>query len=76
MTIRIRDNYTGDISSASLNPDDILARSHGCVRQLGWYDLIVTSDEDANFCWQFAGHVEDGRDSISDPALGRETLGE
>ncbi len=73
-TIRIRDSYTGEVSCTSLNPDDVLAHSHGCVRQLGWYDLLVTSDEDANFSWRFAGHIEDGRDSISDPALGRGTI--
>ena len=73
-TIRILDTYTGEVSDASLSPDDILTRSYGCMRQFGWYDLRVTSDEDVNFCWQFAGHIENGRDSISDPALGRRMI--
>ena len=73
-TIRIRDNYTGDAVDKSLSPDDILNRCLGCTPQFGWYDLVVTSDEDANFCWQFAGHIEDGRDSVSDPALGRREI--
>ena len=36
----------------------------------GWYDLTVTIDSDKNTLWRIAGHVETGRDSASDPALG------
>jgi phospholipase C len=36
----------------------------------GWYDLIVTVAEDPSFNYRLAGHVETGRDSFSDPALG------
>ena len=36
----------------------------------GWYDLIVTVGEDPTFNYRLAGHVETGRDSFSDPALG------
>jgi phospholipase C len=37
----------------------------------GWYDLALTVDSDPTFRQQLAGHVETGRDSASDPALGR-----
>lgn len=36
----------------------------------GWYDLTVTVSSDKNALWRLAGHVETGRDSVSDPALG------
>jgi phospholipase C len=36
----------------------------------GWYDGAITSSGDATFVRQLAGHVESGRTSISDPALG------
>jgi phospholipase C len=36
----------------------------------GWYDVTVTSGADAAFVRRLAGHVEDGRPSVSDPALG------
>jgi len=36
----------------------------------GWYDLTVTVNSDSNALWRIAGHVETGRDSVSDPALG------
>jgi phospholipase C len=36
----------------------------------GWYDLTLTVDSDPTFRQQIAGHVETGRDSMSDPLLG------
>jgi phospholipase C len=36
----------------------------------GWYDLTITVDADSTAQWRIAGHVETGRDSMSDPALG------
>jgi phospholipase C len=35
-----------------------------------WYDLRVTVDTDPLFVRMLAGHVETGRPSMSDPALG------
>ncbi|POR54922.1 phospholipase C [Paraburkholderia eburnea] len=40
----------------------VLASSHH------WYDLTVTSPDDSTFARRYAGHVETGRPSISDPA--------
>ncbi|MGW7238368.1 phosphocholine-specific phospholipase C [Streptomyces sp. NPDC054804] len=34
-----------------------------------WYDLTVTSEGDAAFVRRFAGHVENGRPGVSDPAI-------
>lgn len=39
-------------------------------RTRGWYDLLITVDGDSTYACQLAGHVENGRHSISDPALG------
>lgn len=36
----------------------------------GWYDLTLTVDTDSTFKRRFAGHVETGRVSMTDPALG------
>jgi phospholipase C len=46
----------------------VLASSHH------WYDLTVSSVEDASFARRLAGHVENGRPSISDPAAVAPTL--
>jgi phospholipase C len=37
-----------------------------------WYDLTVTVEADPSFRRRFAGHVENGRAGVSDPALGGE----
>lgn len=36
----------------------------------GWYDFVVTSTSDASFLRRFAGRLETGRHSVSDPAMG------
>jgi len=36
----------------------------------GWYDIAVEADADPQFLRRLAGHVENGRDSASDPAFG------
>lgn len=46
----------------------MLASSHH------WYDLTVSSQDDASFARRLAGHVENGRPSISDPAAVAPTL--
>jgi len=35
-----------------------------------WYDFSVIDESDADFLRRFAGRIETGRDSISDPAFG------
>lgn len=64
MEITIDDAYGGSTT---------LARGHVTVDTAsngGWYDLTVTAG-DTGFLRAFAGHLEDGRPSISEPALGR-----
>jgi phospholipase C len=46
----------------------VLASSHH------WYDLTVSSNDDASYSRRLAGHVENGRPSISDPAAIAPTL--
>jgi phospholipase C len=49
-------------SLGSMQASWVLAASHH------WYDLSVTSNDDPTFLRRLAGHVENGRPSISDPA--------
>ncbi|MDX3451549.1 phospholipase C, phosphocholine-specific [Streptomyces sp. ME02-8801-2C] len=58
------------------HPRTISVRAGATVRHrvdLGasrrWYDLTVTSVSDASFLRRFAGHVENGRAGVSDPAI-------
>jgi len=62
------------------DPVELLLRpGHGFEKRwslnssFGWYDLVVTADADAGFLRRLAGHLENGRDSASDPAFGGAT---
>ena len=39
-----------------------------------WYDFLVTSTGDASYTRRFAGRVETGEHSVSDPAMGQKTV--
>jgi phospholipase C len=53
-----------------LEPGAKATETFDLVASRNWYDLIVTSPNDARFARRLAGHGEDGRPSISDPLLG------
>ncbi|MDX3236872.1 phospholipase C, phosphocholine-specific [Streptomyces sp. ME03-5709C] len=71
VTLTVRDGY-GEHKAAShrLRPGAHVVHVAGTGRTHGWYDLSVTSDHDGGFERRLAGHVETGRDSTSDPAIG------
>ncbi len=37
----------------------------------GWYDFTITIQGNATFAHQYAGRVETGKNSISDPLMGQ-----
>jgi phospholipase C len=53
-----------------VKPGDFLSRHASLNHVFGWYDFLITTDADPGFQYHFAGHVETGKDSASDPALG------
>jgi phospholipase C len=53
-----------------LEPWESVSTNWSLRRMYGWYDLVITVEGDPGFEYQFAGHVETGEDSISDPAMG------
>jgi phospholipase C len=68
--VTLLDAYTGKNVSQHLQPRQKLEQKLSLDQFGGWYDLIVKVAGDASFKYQLAGHVETGKDSISDPALG------
>ena len=69
-SVVVLDAYTGDHVVELLRPDEEIKNDWSCSRLFGWYDVVVTVVEDPTFSYRLAGHVETGRDSFSDPALG------
>ena len=68
--VHVLDHYTGRRIEAELKPGARFSKHWSLKRVFGWYDLVVTVEGDAGFEYQFAGHVETGKGSISDPAMG------
>jgi phospholipase C len=57
-----------------LHPQETFEEQLSLDKLFNWYDLVVTVTEDPTFKYRLAGHVETGRESFSDPALGGLTL--
>jgi len=68
--VSIFDAYSGKTRTLLLNPHDSVTYVSGLQASFGWYNLTVHVDSDARFQRQLAGHVETGRPSMSDPAIG------
>jgi len=68
--VSVLDAYTGNVRAQSLQPGDSFEDELSLEQFHGWYDLIITVDGDPTFKYRLAGHVETGKDSFSDPALG------
>jgi len=67
---QVWDFYSGRTFERQLRPGEAVTERWRLDDSFGWYDLTVTVDSDASFVRRLAGHVENGRDSISDPAIG------
>jgi phospholipase C len=70
VTVRVTDGYTGRHVDRQLQPRATWATTWSTGKVFGWYDLSVRVASDDGFAYRLAGHVEDGRDSASDPGMG------
>ncbi|MEV1329191.1 phospholipase domain-containing protein [Micromonospora costi] len=68
--VTVCDAYHSRPVTLSLRPGETQRARWELSRTHGWYDLTVTVAGDSRFTQRYAGHVENGKDSISDPALG------
>jgi phospholipase C len=70
-TVTIEETYSRRQQMRSVVPGQPLRRELDVERSNGWYEVTVTVAGDTGFTRVLAGHVENGTDSTSDPALGR-----
>jgi hypothetical protein len=61
---------SGESRTESLHGRDDLEFEAPLGKFYGWYDLIVTVAGYPSFKYRLGGHVETGKDSMSDPAPG------
>jgi phospholipase C len=62
--------YTGQNVKITVGPGASTSVYFSLVRFSGWYDLVITLASDASIRYHVAGHLETGKPSISDPAIG------
>ncbi|GIJ48396.1 non-hemolytic phospholipase C [Virgisporangium aliadipatigenens] len=65
--VSIVDRYTSRTTRVPLRPGGTRTERFSTARVKGWYDLTLTA---ADELFRYAGHLEDGAESISDPAMG------
>jgi phospholipase C len=68
--VTIIDGYSGKSHSHRVRPQDTVTFVSRLEKSFGWYDLTVNIESDPSFQRQLAGHLETGRPSTSDPAIG------
>jgi phospholipase C len=68
--VSIYDAYTKRTTLRSVASGRTFVWHWSLEGSFGWYDLTLEVEGDASFRQRVAGHVENGRDSVSDPALG------
>jgi phospholipase C len=68
--LKIHDAYTRRTTTHSIASGRTLSVEHALHGSHGWYDLTLSVDADPGFQQRLAGHVENGRPSVSDPMLG------
>ena len=68
--LHITSAYTGKTISHVLDPDEFYTLTEDLEESFGWYDFTIESETLPKFRRRLAGHVETGRDSMTDPAIG------
>lgn len=68
--VSVVDRYGSRPRKLTLKPGEAQLHQWSLERTHRWYDLTVSVQGDAHFASRYAGHVENGEDSISDPVMG------
>ena len=68
--VSILDAYSGKTQTRVVQSQNTASYVFQLHKSFGWYDLTVTAESDPTFARQLAGHVETGRPSVTDPAIG------
>ncbi len=69
--VQVTSAYTGQTFKQTLAPGHGLEKEWLLEQSFGWYDLTIEVASDSSFKYQLAGHVETGKDSVTDPAIGQ-----
>jgi phospholipase C len=67
--VTVSSRYSSRSTTLTLAPGGTKALEFSVGRTRGWYDLTVTVQGDPQFAYRYAGHLENGEPSISDPGM-------
>ncbi|MFH9731593.1 phosphocholine-specific phospholipase C [Streptomyces sp. NPDC017260] len=67
--LRVANAYGGRSRTFTVRPGATVRHTVDLAGSRRWYDLTVTSEADPAFLRRLAGHVENGRPGVSDPAI-------
>ncbi|MBZ9643762.1 phosphocholine-specific phospholipase C [Streptomyces sp. PSKA30] len=67
--LKVADGYRGRARTVRVRGGATVRQTVDLAASRRWYDLTVTSDADPAFVRRFAGHVENRRPGVSDPAI-------
>jgi phospholipase C len=70
-SVTIANLYTGHEEHFPLPPRGRISVPVLLETSFHWYDLLITDSADPGFVRHYAGHFEDGFDSVSDPHIGK-----
>lgn len=68
--VQVLNVYTNETATSTVQPGKNLVKYWPLKDSYGWYDFVIEVDSDSSFKQHIAGHVETGKDSVSDPAIG------
>ncbi|GHD92152.1 phosphocholine-specific phospholipase C [Streptomyces naganishii] len=68
-SLKVSSGYGGKPRTVRVRPGATVKERYSLAASARWYDLTVTDEGEAGFVRRFAGHVENGRPGVSDPAI-------
>jgi phospholipase C len=69
-TVTIANQYTDHEEHFTLQPRARVTVPVHLAASSRWYDVLITAGTDPSFVRRYAGHIENGVDSVSDPHIG------
>ncbi|OIJ85552.1 phospholipase C, phosphocholine-specific [Streptomyces sp. MUSC 14] len=70
--LKVTSGYGGHPATVTVRPGARVRHTVDLTVSKRWYDVTVTCEGDPAFLRGFAGHVENGRPGVSDPAIAAE----
>ena len=70
VTLQVKNVYTKTTTAHVLTSGAIYDTFVSLSQHAGWYDFVLTVEDDIIFQQELAGHLETGKASTTDPAIG------